>query len=81
MAVFFRPSLRGTYCSMAPDIATGRTEIEAYNGHLIRLAQDFPCPLNRAALALIEKVVNGRLTPQREHLQHLADTLPEGVLS
>jgi 2-dehydropantoate 2-reductase len=81
MAVFFRPSLRGTYCSMAPDIATGRTEIEAYNGHLIRLAQDFPCPLNRAALALIEKVVNGRLTPRREHLQHLADTLPEGVLS
>jgi len=81
MALFFRPSLRGTYCSMAPDIPLGRTEIEAYNGHLIRLAGDFPCPLNRAALALVEKVTREGLKPQREHLQYLADHLPEGVLS
>jgi 2-dehydropantoate 2-reductase len=77
MAVFFRPSLRGTYCSMAPDISTGRTEIEAYNGHLIRLAGDFPCPLNRAAFALIDKIVKERLAPHREHLRNLAATLPK----
>jgi 2-dehydropantoate 2-reductase len=81
MAMFFRPSLRGTYCSMAPDIPLGRTEIEAYNGHLIRLAGDFPCPLNRAALALVEKVTREGLQPERKHLQYLADNLPEGVLS
>lgn len=81
MAMFFRPSLRGTYCSMAPDIPIGRTEIEAYNGHLIRLAGDFPCPLNRAAFDLVEKVTREGLKPERKHLQYLADNLPEGVLS
>jgi 2-dehydropantoate 2-reductase len=83
MAIFFRPSLRGTYCSMAPDIPLGhnRTEIDAYNGHLIRLAGDFPCPLNHAAFDLVEKVTRESLTPQRQHLQYLADHLPEGVLS
>ncbi len=81
MAVFFRPSLRGTYCSMAPDIGTGRTENDAYNGHLIRLAGTFPCPLNCAAYALVEKVVNERLAPERGHLQTLADSLPTGALS
>ncbi len=81
MAMFFRPSLRGTYCSMAPDIPVGRTEIEAYNGHLIRLAGDFPCPLNRAAFDLVEKVTREKLKPQREHLQYLADHLPAGVLN
>lgn len=81
MAVFFRPSLRGTYCSMAPDISTGRTEIAAYNGHLIRLAGNFPCPLNRAAFALVEKIVNERLTPEHDHLRYLAASLPAGVLT
>lgn len=81
MAVFFRPSLRGTYCSMAPDMGTGRTEIDAYNGHLIRLAGDFPCPLNRAAYALVNRVVNERLPPAREHLQSLVQSLPKGALS
>jgi 2-dehydropantoate 2-reductase len=79
MALFFRPSLRGTYCSMAPDITTGRTEIEAYNGHLIRLAGRFPCPLNRAAFALIERIVNQRLSPSRDHLESLAASLPGGA--
>jgi 2-dehydropantoate 2-reductase len=79
MAMFFRPSLRGTYCSMAPDLATGRTEIGAYNGHLIRLAGSFPCPLNRAALGLIENIVKERLSPGRGHLQSMAASLPGGV--
>ncbi len=81
MAVFFRPSLRGTYCSMAPDIATSRTEIDAYNGHLIRLAGEFPCPINRAAHALVHRVVSERLVPSRAHLRRLADGLPGGTLS
>lgn len=83
MAMFFRPSLRGTYCSMAPDIRVecGHTEINAYNGYLIRLAGDFPCPLNRAVLALYEKVAREGFKPQRNYLQYLADSVPNGVLS
>lgn len=81
MAIFFRPSLRGTYCSMAPDIPIGRTEIEAYNGHLIRLAGDFPCPLNRAALGMVEKLTREGLQPERKYLDAMAATLPEGVLA
>jgi 2-dehydropantoate 2-reductase len=79
MAIFFRPSLRGTYCSMAPDLGTGRTEIEAYNGHLIRLAGSFPCPLNRGALALIERIVREGLAPGRSHLEGLRDCLEKRV--
>lgn len=83
MAIFFRPSLRGTYCSMAPDIHVehARTEIDAYTGHLIRLANTFPCPLNRATFELIEKITSEGLKPQYQHLQDLANNLPEGVLS
>lgn len=81
MAVFFRPSLRGTYCSMAPDMGAGHTEIDAYNGHLIRLAGDFPCPLNRAALAMVNKIVHEKRPVARQHLQTLAAGLPAGVLS
>ncbi len=83
MAMFFRPSLRGTYCSMAPDIHTkhARTEIDAYTGHLIRLAGEFPCSLNRATFARIEKITSEGLKPQYQHLQDLAAQLPEGVLS
>jgi 2-dehydropantoate 2-reductase len=83
MAMFFRPSLRGTYCSMAPDIHVkhARTEIDAYNGHLIRLAGEFPCSLNRATFAYIEKITSEGLRPQYHHLQDLAARLPAGVLS
>lgn len=83
MAMFFRPSLRGTYCSMAPDMHAehARTEIDAYTGHLIRLAGKFSCPLNRATFALIEKITSEGLKPQYQHLQDLADNLPEGILS
>jgi len=78
MAVFFRPSLRGTYCSMAPDIGSGRTEIEAYNGHLIRIAGEFPCPINRAAEALVQRISTERLAPDRAHLAFVAAALPGG---
>ena len=83
MAMFFRPSLRGTYCSMAPDIHAehARTEIDAYTGHLIRLAGEFSCALNRAAFARIEKITAEGLKPQYQHLRDLAAQLPPGVLS
>lgn len=80
MANFFRPSLRETYCSMTPDISTGRTEIDAYNGHMVRLADGFPCPLNRAAVALIERIVRERLPARRAHLADFAASLPQGSL-
>lgn len=83
MAMFFRPSLRGTYCSMAPDIhaENARTEIDAYTGHLIRLAGEFPCALNRATFARMEKITSEGLKPQYQHLRDLAAQLPAGVLS
>jgi 2-dehydropantoate 2-reductase len=56
LAWAFYPSLRGTYCSMSGDIARGRTEIDNYNGHLIQLAGDFPCPLNRRVYALVKRL-------------------------
>jgi 2-dehydropantoate 2-reductase len=80
MGLFFRPSLRGTYCSMSPDMGSGRTEIDAYNGHLVRLAGDFPCPINKAVISLVDRISRERLAPAREHLHHLAKTLPDGVL-
>lgn len=83
MAMFFRPSLRGTYCSMAPDIHVehARTEIDAYTGYLIRLAGNLSCPLNRATFAIIQKITSEGLKPQYHYLQDLADNLPEGVLT
>ena len=75
MAIFFRPSLRGTYCSMAPDIGHGETEIDAYNGHLVRLAGNFPCPLNRAAVRLITRITRQGMTPRHSHLDDMAADL------
>jgi 2-dehydropantoate 2-reductase len=75
MAIFFRPSLRGTYCSMAPDIGRGETEIDAYNGHLVRIAGNFPCPLNRAAVRLITRITREGLAPRRSHLDDMAADL------
>jgi len=80
MGMFFRPSLRGTYCSMSPDMGSGRTEIDAYNGHLTRIAGDFPCPLNRAVIELVERISRERLAPSREHLREMANALaPEAL--
>jgi 2-dehydropantoate 2-reductase len=75
MAIFFRPSLRGTYCSMAPDIGHSETEIDAYNGHLVRLAGNFPCPLNRAAVRLITRITREGMMPRRSHLDDMAADL------
>jgi 2-dehydropantoate 2-reductase len=62
MARGFEPSLRGTYCSMAGEIQTGRTELDNYNGHLLRLAaaSGTPCPLNRAVFDLVARMTAAR---------------------
>jgi 2-dehydropantoate 2-reductase len=74
LAVFFYPSLRGTYCSMAPDLPRGRTEIDYYNGHLVRLAAGATdCPLNRRVVELIRRMERQRVAPHRGALIHLSD--------
>ena len=77
MAMFFKPSLRGTYCSMAPDIGNGHTEIDAYNGHLIKLAADFPCPYNKAAVTMVNHITETQLQPDYNHLQLMRDQLTQ----
>jgi 2-dehydropantoate 2-reductase len=73
MAKCFEPSLRGTYCSMAGEIQKGRTEIDNYNGHLIRLAEETntPCPLNRAVYALVAQMTNQKAAPSVDVLSDL----------
>ena len=75
LARFFQPSLHGTYCSMAPDMGTGRTEVAAYNGHLHRLAHGVDCPINTAVLAMIGTMHEKGITPGRERLVELAEAL------
>jgi 2-dehydropantoate 2-reductase len=63
LAWVFYPTLRGTYCSMAADLPRGRTEIDFYNRHLIDLAGDRPCPLNRRVYALVKRMERERSAP------------------
>ena len=73
MAKAFEPSLRGTYCSMAGEIQKGRTEIDHYNGHLLRLAEKTgtPAPLNRAVYDLVTRMTAERATPRLDVLGEL----------
>jgi 2-dehydropantoate 2-reductase len=75
MAKGFEPSLRGTYCSMAGEIQKGRTELDNYNGHLLRLADQtgVPCPLNRAVYELVSKMTAERETPSLGVLDRLGE--------
>ena len=68
----FSKSLRGTYCSMSGDIQTGRTEVDNFNGHLVRLAGDFPCPLNRQSCDLINRLARDRATPTMDYLKEMS---------
>jgi 2-dehydropantoate 2-reductase len=63
LARAFEPSLRGTYCSMAPDLPRGITEIDNYNQRLVDLAGGRPCPLNRAAVRIIKRMERERIMP------------------
>jgi 2-dehydropantoate 2-reductase len=71
LAWAFYPSLRGTYCSMSGDLPAGRTEIDNYNGHLIHLAGDRPCPCNRRVYELIKRMEQDRIVPRIEALDEL----------
>ena len=64
----FSRTLRGTYCSMSGDIETGETEVDHFNGHLVRLAQGRDCPLNRIACDLVEEMAAARATPDPSRL-------------
>lgn len=75
MARFFQPGLKGTYCSMAPDMGSGRTEIMAYNGYLKGLAEGRDCPINTAVLEMISTMHEKRLPPSRERLVELSAVL------
>ena len=78
LAHFFRPGLRGTYCSMAPDMGTGQTEIAAYNGYLKSLARGVDCPINAAVLELVNTMNDQKRSPGREILAELGSTLGMG---
>jgi 2-dehydropantoate 2-reductase len=80
LAWAFYPTLRKTYCSMSGDLPRGRTEIDYYNGHLVRLAGDRPCPLNRRVYALVKRMEQERRPPGRHVLEELA-TDPAGRLA
>jgi 2-dehydropantoate 2-reductase len=71
LAWAFYPSLRGTYCSMSGDLPAGRTEIDYYNRHLIDLAGDGPCLLNRRVYALVKRMERDRIRPHHDVLEEL----------
>jgi hypothetical protein len=71
LAWAFYPTLRGSYCSMAGDLPQGRTEIDNYNGHLIQLAGDRPCPLNRTVYDLVRRMGMERIAPKISILDQL----------
>lgn len=71
LALAFYPSLRGTYCSMAGDLPHGPTEISNYNGHLVQLAGDSPCVMNRAILDLFRQFEAEKLAPHPDRLTPL----------
>lgn len=72
MAPSFARSLRNTYCSMSGDIEKGRTEIENFNGHLVELAGNEACPMNRLACSVVRRMESAREQPSVEHLGELA---------
>ena len=71
LAWAFYPTLRGTYCSMSGDLPRGQTEIDNYNGYLIRLAADRPCPWNRRVYELVKRMESRRLPPGLHVLNQL----------
>jgi 2-dehydropantoate 2-reductase len=76
-AIFFYPTLRGTYCSMSNDLPRGRTEIDYYNRHLMDIAarSNRPCPLNRGVYNLVKEMERDRSEPALHWLKKLAVAL------
>jgi 2-dehydropantoate 2-reductase len=71
LAWVFYPTLRKTYCSMSGDLPRGKTEIDYYNRHLIQLAGDYPCPLNRRVYDLVKQMEKERIRPSLQVLERL----------
>src|SRR5262249_21339975 len=71
LAWAFYPTLRGSYCSMAGDLPAGCTEIDFYNGRLIELAGDRPCPLNRRIFQVVKRMERDRIPPRLTILDEL----------
>jgi 2-dehydropantoate 2-reductase len=74
-ALFFYPTLRGSYCSMSGDLPRGRTEIDYYNRHLIDLAENagIPCPLNLSVYRLVKRMEQERSRPALHWLPKLGN--------
>ena len=64
---------------MSGDLPSGRTEIDYYNGHLLELAGDGPCPLNRRVYSLVKRMERERLAPRFVVLEQLRS--PQLLLS
>lgn len=79
LARWFKGSLDKTYCSMAGDWATGRTELDNYLGHLLDLAEDFPCPLNRALYKWCKERLERKLPASMELISHLENSFVGGA--
>jgi len=71
LAWAFYPTLRKTYCSMSGDLPRGRTEIDNYNLHLIGLAGDRPCTINRRVYSLVKRMERERVPPSLAVLDEL----------
>lgn len=71
LAWAFYPTLKGSYCSMSGDLPRGRTEIEYYNRHLIDLAGNGACPVNRQIYDLVKRMERERIRPDRQMLETL----------
>ena len=67
----FYPTLKGRYCSMSLDLAAGKTEIEHYNGYLLKLAGEFPAPLNRLTYRMVKRMEAEGASPATSHLVEL----------
>ena len=52
-------------------VPTGRTEIDFYNGHLVALAKDYLCPLNRGILELVKRMEKEGTPPHPDKLETL----------
>jgi 2-dehydropantoate 2-reductase len=71
LAWVFYPSLRRTYCSMHGDLPLGRSEIDYYNGYLIKLANGTPCPFNHRAYEVVKQMEKGDMKPGLHALHEL----------
>jgi 2-dehydropantoate 2-reductase len=64
-------TLRGAHCSMYPDMPKHRTEIDNYNGYLMKLAADSDCSLNRSVHTLVKRMERESLEPALHYLNEL----------